>query len=173
MWRIVIFLLFLSITIFSGFYSYSQELPIETRINCSIEAGLKYNIPIDYILPISSIENGRVGQAYKNKNGSIDYGVMQINSVYLKDLEKNYNMIVTPEEVSDDSCYAFEIVAFKINQHLKNDKGTILERVAMYHSKTPDLNKNYQTKIIQQSAIWRNYLRNNKYTLYEWSYIPQ
>ena len=149
---------------------YAQELSINNRLDCSIQAAIKYGVPVDILLAISSIENGQPGKAYKNKDGSIDYGVMQINSIYLKDLKDTYNRIVTPEEILNNTCYAFEIAAFKISEHLKNDDGSFLKKIANYHSKTPDLNRNYQTKLIQHSSIWRKYLKQNKYTVYQWSY---
>ena len=162
----------LALTILSGSINavYAEELQIKERLDCSIQAGLEYGIPIDILLAISSIENGQPGKAYKNKDGSIDYGVMQINSIYLKDLKDTYNRIVTPEEVLDNTCYAFKIAAFKISEHLKNDDCSFLKKIANYHSKTPDLNRNYQTKLIQHSSIWRKYLKQNKYTVYQWSY---
>lgn len=156
--------------IFLNYNIYANELPIDTRINCGIQASLKYGIPIDILLAISSIENGEIGKAYRNKNGSIDYGVMQINSIYIKELKETYNKDIKLEELLYNTCYAFEIAAFKISKHLKIDKGTFLSKIANYHSKTPDLNKKYQTKIITHSNIWRNYLKNNKFNVYQWSY---
>lgn len=167
--RLIKFIMALLITFFN-FNLYAEELTINERLDCSIRASLKYGIPVDILLAISSIENGGVGKAYKNKDGSVDYGVMQINSIYLKDLKDTYNRIVTPEEILNNTCYAFEIAAFKVSEHLKNDDGSFLKKIANYHSKTPDLNRNYQTKLIQHSSIWRNYLQQNKYTVYQWTY---
>lgn len=164
--------LFLATFILFNFdvFVYAEELTINERLDCSIKASVKYGVPADILLAISSIENGKIGKIYKNKDGSFDYGVMQINSIYLKDLELNYNKIVTPEEVTNNTCYAFEIASFKIKEHLKNDSGSFLKKIANYHSRTPDLNRNYQTKLIEHSKSWRNYLINNKYNVYKWSY---
>lgn len=167
--QLIKFIMALSIILFN-FNIYAEELAIDERLDCSIQASLKYGIPVDILLAISSIENGRVGKAYKNKDGSVDYGVMQINSIYLKDLKDTYNRIVTPEEILNNTCYAFEIAAFKVSEHLKNDDGSFLKKIANYHSKTPDLNRHYQTKLIQHSNIWINYLKKNKYTVYQWIY---
>lgn len=161
---LIIVILFLCLPV------YAKEISITERLDCSIKGALKYGIPVDMLLAISSIENGQSGKAYKNKDGSIDYGVMQINSIYIKDLNDNYKLKITPEEILNNNCYAFEIAAFKVREHLKNDKGSFLSKIANYHSRTTDLNKNYQTKLIQHSNIWRNYLKNNKYTVYQWEY---
>ena len=110
--------LFLATFILFNFdvFVYAEELTINERLDCSIKASVKYGVPADILLAISSIENGKIGKIYKNKDGSFDYGVMQINSIYLKDLELNYNKIVTPEEVTNNTCYAFEIASFKIDK---------------------------------------------------------
>lgn len=163
-------IIFALLILFAYLYVCAEEITINERLDCSVNASLKYGVPIDMLLAISSIENGKKDKAYTNKDGSVDYGVMQINSIYLKDLQQTYNKTVTPEEILNNNCYAFEIAAFKVSEHLKNDSGSFLQKIANYHSRTSDLNKNYQAKLIQHSSIWRNFLQNNKYTLYQWTY---
>lgn len=148
--------------------SQTDEMNFGERLTCGISASIKYNIPADILLAISTIENGQVGVGYKNKNGSIDYGIMQINSVYIQELRDKYNIIVTPAEISAPTCKQFDIAAFKIKEHLKNDTGSFLERVAMYHSKSEDLNRVYQTKLIKHSSEWRKIFKAREYTTYIW-----
>ena len=81
-------ILILSFTqiIFAKDFPIDNEFTVQERLNCSIQAGLKYNVPIDVLLAISSIENGNIDTISKNTNNSYDYGVMQINSIYIKEL---------------------------------------------------------------------------------------
>lgn len=156
------------ISIFLESIAFSYEMDIGERIECGVTSAIKHNIPADILLAISTIENGEAGVGYRNKNGSIDYGIMQINSVYIKELKDRYNIIATPEEIMAPTCYSFDIAAFKISEHLKNDSGSFLARVAAYHSRTEDLNRLYQTKLIEHSSQWRKIFVGKKYLTYLW-----
>ena len=56
-------------------------------IECINRAAITYFVPAKVIISVLETENGKNGQAKPNKNGTIDYGVMQINSVWLKKIE--------------------------------------------------------------------------------------
>ena len=152
------------------YFCIAGEVDLNTRVDCAAKAALNYGIPVDILLAISSIENGEIGKAYKNPDGSYDYGVMQINTIYIKDLKNNYNIEILSDKIMNDVCYAFNVAAFKIKEHLLQDNGEFLQKIANYHSKTLELNRNYQTKIIEHSASWRKFLTKNKYEVYAWSY---
>ncbi len=145
-------------------------MSLEKRIECGLESAIKYDIPADILLAISTIENGRYDVGYRNSNGSIDYGVMQINTIYIKELKDRYDMVVSPEDLLTTSCYSFQIAALKVSDHLRNDSGSFLQRVANYHSKTPDLNRYYQTLLIKHSSDWRKVFQSREYLTYIWSF---
>ncbi len=55
--------------------------------NCFIEAGNQYNLSPDLLKAIAKVESSFVPNAInRNKNGSYDYGIMQINSAWYKKL---------------------------------------------------------------------------------------
>lgn len=149
----------------------NNELTLEERLNCSINASIKYNIPVDVLLAISSIENGNIDTISKNSNNTYDYGVMQINSEYIKDLNTKLNLQLTPEDFMKRDCFSFQTAAYKIKNHIKFDKGDLLTRLAMYHSKTPKYNEIYKKKIISHSKYWSNFLQKNNFKLYLYSEI--
>jgi hypothetical protein len=45
---------------------------------------------------------------------------MQFNTSYLRDLEKHG---VTAEDVSRPGCYAYDLAAWRIRQHIHKDQG--------------------------------------------------
>ncbi len=55
-----------------------HDVPIE----CINQAAITYHVPATLILSVLAIENGTAGLASLNKNGTIDYGPMQINSIW-------------------------------------------------------------------------------------------
>jgi hypothetical protein len=60
------------------------DVPIE----CINQAAVAYHVPATMIVSILKTEGGRRGEASKNKNGTIDYGPMQINTCHLEELAK-------------------------------------------------------------------------------------
>ncbi len=157
--------------------SYAKDFPInneftvEERLNCATQASIKYNVPVDVLLAISSIENGNIDTISKNTNNSYDYGVMQINSIYIKELNDKYNLNLTYEDFLNRDCFSFQVAAFKLKEHIKFDKGDLLTRLAMYHSKTPSLNEIYKKKIVFHSKYWSDFLLQNNFKLYLYSEI--
>jgi len=113
------------------------DLPpqLQERVECSISASAKYEVPANIILAIAEKEAGTPGQWVRNANGTYDVGSMQFNTAYLKDLEQ-YG--ITPNDVAAAGCYSFDLAAWRLRKHIKNDQGDIWTRVANYHSRTSD-----------------------------------
>lgn len=127
------------------------------RVVCSITAAIKYQVPANIMLAIAEQEGGRPGLENKNRNdnGSYDVGRMQFNTTYLRDLEK-YG--ITAEDVARPGCYSYDLAAWRIHGHIKNDSGDIWTRAANYHSRTPYYNSIYQSHIIPKAAKWQKWL---------------
>ena len=53
---------------------------------CVYQASQEYSLPPRGLIALWLTEGGRQGTQSKNKNGTIDYGPMQINTVWLKRL---------------------------------------------------------------------------------------
>ncbi len=149
----------------------NNTMSIDQKLSCSIAAGLKFNVPIDVLLAISSIENGNINTISKNKNNTYDYGVMQINSTYIKDLNKKYNLNLKYQDFLTGDCFSFDVAAFKIKEHIKNDSGDLLTRIAMYHSKTYKYNERYKKKLLYFCKYWSDYLNDKGFKLYLYSEI--
>src|SRR3546814_16767405 len=69
----------------------SADLPpvvIEERVQSSIAAALRYNIPANVMLAVAEQENGRPGARVQNTNNTADLGSMQLNSSYIQSLAR-------------------------------------------------------------------------------------
>lgn len=128
---------------------------LHERVVCSIAAAVKYEIPANVMLAVAEQEGGRPGQWSRNSNGSHDVGAMQLNTTYLADLNR-YG--ITPAAVSAAWCYAYDLAAWRLRTHIRNDAGEFWTKVANYHSRTPRHNVVYRGKIIPRAVKWADWL---------------
>ncbi|MCE0491168.1 conjugal transfer protein [Pantoea sp. Mb-10] len=127
------------------------------RVVCSITAAIKYQVPANIMLAVAEKEGGKPGLENKNRNdnGTYDMGPMQFNTVYLRDLAK-YG--ITAEDVAQPGCYSFDLAAWRIRGHIKNDRGDIWTKAANYHSRTPYYNSIYRSDLIRKAAKWQTWI---------------
>lgn len=127
----------------------------EERVMCSIAAAIKYAIPANIVLAVAEQEGGRPGQWVRNRNGSFDVGAMQFNTTYLKDLAR-YG--ISSADVAAAGCYPYELAAWRLRGHLRDDSGDIWTRASNYHSRTPQYNQRYRAQLIRRAARWGRWL---------------
>lgn len=134
-----------------------MDLPpdMQERVVCSITAAVKYEIPANILLAIAEKEGGKPGQWVNNRNGTYDVGSMQFNTSYLQDLSK-YG--ITAEHVARVGCYAYDLAAWRVRLHIRNDKGDIWTKAANYHSRTPKYNAKYRSDLIARAVKWADWL---------------
>jgi len=140
-----------------------MDLPpdMQERVVCSVKAAQKYEIPANILLAIAEKEGGKPGQWVINSNGTHDVGTMQFNTAYLQDLSK-YG--ITADHVAQSGCYPFELAAWRIRMHIKNDDGDIWTKAANYHSRTPKHNMIYREDLITKAHKWDDWLRSQPIT---------
>ena len=80
---------------------------------------------------------------------------MQFNTMFLQDLSK-YG--ITPDHVANSGCYSYDLAAWRVRLHIKNDKGDIWTKAANYHSRTPKYNAKYRADLIVKAAKWADWL---------------
>lgn len=112
-------------------------------IECINEAAITYNIPATLIISVLTVEGGEVGMASPNKNGTYDYGPMQINTIWLEKI-KPYGY--TKEKIQNDPCANVMVGAWILSMNIANDTD-IWHGVGGYHSYTPGLNHAYRYKV--------------------------
>lgn len=120
----------------------------QERVECSIQATRHYQIPALVLLAVAEQEGGKPGQKVRNRNGTFDYGAMQINTVSLADLRQ---FGIEEKHVLAKGCYPYYLAAWRIAGHLKYDSGDIWQRAANYHSRTPYFNRIYRAGLIRKA----------------------
>lgn len=115
----------------------------DVPVDCINKAALQYHVPAPLILSVIKTEGGRNGMAKKNKNGTVDYGVMQINSVWLGKI-KPYGF--TAHDLQFNPCKNVEVGAWILSQNMASSSSA-KEGIGNYHSRTQHLNKNYHQKV--------------------------
>lgn len=110
---------------------------------CWEEVGNRFNINPYLLAAIAKTEsNFKAHAVRRNKNGTRDIGVMQINSLWLPELAKHG----ISEEQLFDPCVNIAVGAWILRQR-QSSYGNTWEAVGTYHSKTPDLKWNYAGKV--------------------------
>jgi len=134
-----------------------MDLPpdMQEKVVCSITAAIKYEIPANILLAIAEKEGGKPGQWVRNSNGTHDVGSMQFNTLFLQDLSK-YG--IKPDHVEKPDCYAYDLAAWRVRLHIKNDKGDIWTKAANYHSRIPKFNAKYRADLIVKAVKWADWL---------------
>lgn len=127
----------------------------QERIVCSIAAAAKYQLPAHLLLAIAEKEGGRPGLYVKNTNGTSDIGTLQFNSAYLATLRR---YAITETAVAAPGCYPYQLAAWRLRQHIRNDKGDLWTRAANFHSRTPAFNGPYRRDLIAKANRWATWL---------------
>lgn len=144
--------------------SFFADLPpqLQERVVCSISAAVKYEVPVNIVLAVAEKEGGKPGQWVRNSNGTHDVGPMQFNTAYLGDLTR-YG--ITAGDVAAAGCYSFDLAAWRLRMHIRNDKGDLWTKAANYHSRTPQYNAVYRTDLMRKASNWADWLEARFVTL--------
>jgi soluble lytic murein transglycosylase-like protein len=116
---------------------------------CLMLAAQTYAVPPQVLVGILHVEGGRIGQQVRNTNGSYDLGPMQINTLWLPELARNWRVSekTAMKWVRDDGCTNINVAAWILGQHLSETK-SLSKAVAQYHSRTPRLGAKYKAKVV-------------------------
>ena len=119
-----------------------QEQP-RTMMDCFNEAGKMYKVPPMLLQSIAWVESRYDKNAKNhNTNGSVDMGVMQINSLWLEPLSE-YGV---ETKHLYNACYNISVAAWILRKQI-NEVGYNWQAVAHYHSRTPEYGENYARKV--------------------------
>jgi hypothetical protein len=135
----------------------TPEIPpqIQERIVCSISSAVKYQVPANIVLAVAEKEAGKPAQWVRNSNGTHDVGSMQFNTAYLGELAR-YG--ITANDVAASGCYSFDLAAWRLRKHIRNDKGDLWTRAANYHSRTYRYNVVYRADLMVKAVKWADWL---------------
>lgn len=112
-------------------------------IECINRAAIVYHVPATLITSILVTEGGKVGSATPNKNGTYDYGPMQINTIWLNKLQE---FGITQEDIQYNPCINVWVGTWILSQRIA-DSSNLSYGVGSYNSYSPPQNYRYRTKV--------------------------
>lgn len=113
-------------------------------------AAQTYSVPPAVLIGIYDVEGGKPGQAVgPNKNGSYDLGPMQINTLWIPELAKKWNVQESSAYnwVKNDPCTNMSVAAWILKSHM-NETRSLSQAIAHYHSRTPKIGYAYKGRVI-------------------------
>ncbi len=122
--------------------------------HCLMPAAHRHGVNPHILRAILQVESGmRPHVVNRNRNGSIDVGMAQINSIHFRELSQ---WGITPERLLDP-CVATHVAAWHLKRVMLRHGNTWFG-IAAYHSVTPVHNQRYQALVRQELArngVWR------------------
>lgn len=116
--------------------------------SCFDYASRFYGVSHWVLWAIAKVESGFNPYAVnKNKDGSYDLGMMQINSRWFKHLKEKG--LITDEKELYDPCKAVFVGAYILKKCV-DDYGYTWEAIGCYHSRTKKRNKWYANKVYKE-----------------------
>ena len=112
-------------------------------VDCIVGAANAANLPLAALIGILATENGRVGEALLNDNGTWDIGPFQLNTIHVNELAE---MGIAPEDVLRDGCANAYAAAWLLRKEYDRT-GDIWQAVGAYHSRTPHRRDAYIARV--------------------------
>ncbi|GFE95815.1 MULTISPECIES: lytic transglycosylase domain-containing protein [Gluconobacter] len=117
---------------------------------CMFASALHYRIPPRVLPAIQRVEGGVMGKVSQNKDGSVDIGLMQINSRWILPISSMLHQ--SPAQIATrlalEPCFNVAAAAMILRTALDNEHGNLMRAIGDYHSRTVPLNMAYQRKVL-------------------------
>lgn len=110
---------------------------------CTASAAQRYHLPAEVLRAVVATEGGWDGLKKRNRNGSYDLGVAQINTIHLAELAR-YG--VSEQQLVHDACVNVHVAAYRLRFEI-NRAGEFWRGVGNYHSRTPERSRAYQGRV--------------------------
>jgi hypothetical protein len=126
-------------------------LPPEQFDACVAQAEQKYQVPACILHAVHQVESSgdlAPGLVRSNSNGTSDYGVTQINTVWVKYFGRNFQ--ISGNDFANNACLAVNGAAYIIRYEI-NASGNFWDGVGNYHSRSPGEHERYIAKVAAQA----------------------
>lgn len=121
--------------------------PVAAQASCLSNAAIRWDVPEIILEAIIINESGGKPNARNiNKNGSHDYGLMQINTINIDPLKSKG--IIKDKQALMHPCTNIEAGAYLLSQKFKKH-GYSWRAVGAYHSETAHYRDKYASKIMK------------------------
>lgn len=126
---------------------------------CVNTAAKHFSIHPDVIHTILKVEGGKIGTLARNSNGSYDLGPMQLNTIHLPDIKKNFPHL-TWRDLAYKPCVNIGVGTWILYNRLQ-ETPNFWKGVGNYHSKTDKHRRVYLKKVYSAYASilrakWKN-----------------
>lgn len=101
----------------------------QEAVQCIAQASVRYEVPELLLHALIRKEGARPGAVVRNKNGSVDLGVGQINSSWLPELAK---FGITATRLAQDTCLNVYVQAYVVRKQF-NRKGDWVKTIISYN----------------------------------------
>lgn len=136
-----------------GVFDVPIDLPTDYQEHVCINAAARHQrLPADILWAIRMQEGGQRGLISRNKDGSVDVGVMQINSIHFEEFQKKWG--IKPSWLVHSNCISIYAGAYVLRREIDRS-GEFWRGVGSYNSRTPSLNKQYREKIKTKLSIFQ------------------
>ncbi len=114
-------------------------------LKCMLVVAATLGLPPRVLPVIQKIEGGSTGIVRQDANGTEDFGVMQVNSIWIAPLaaRSQLSLAQTRQRLIDDPCFNIAAAALILQGYLTETHGALLPAIGDYHSHTPALNAAY------------------------------
>ncbi len=114
-----------------------------------------YDLPPRVLPSIHRVEGGAPGLVHHNRDGTDDYGVMQVNTRWLAPLSRytRTRVPIVRQRLTAEPCYNIAAAGVILRTYLNEAHGSLMQAVGDYHSHTKALNLSYQTEVLQAATI--------------------
>lgn len=128
-----------------------EEVPVPDKLMsyCVDTSARYYKISPLVIHTIADIEGGKVGTAKKNKNGSYDLGVMQLNTVNLSKIKDEFPNVSVMDLIFKP-CVNIYVGTWFLSEEIRRAGNNLLKGIGNYHSRTPKYHQRYLDKFLDR-----------------------
>ena len=114
-----------------------------------------YGLPPRVLPSIQVVEGGRPGTMSVNKDGSVDLGVMQINTRWVPALVAYTGLpqAVVRDRLTNQPCFNIAAAGAIMRTYLNETHNDLMRAVGNYHSHTGPLNLRYQQLVLRAATI--------------------
>ena len=109
-----------------------------------------YGLPPRVLPAIQATEGGGVGMVSPNANGTEDFGVMQINTIWIQPLARYTGLhpSVIRSRLRDEACFNIAAAGVIYRHYLDQASGDVMVAIGNYHSHTPPRHHAYRLRVI-------------------------
>lgn len=123
----------------------TEEQIKNSNVNCWYRSSLKYGLDPWLLYSVAYVESRHnMFAVNKNRNGSYDLGMMQINSIWLPELKRHG---IEPKHLFD-ACTSIDVGAWILAKSIRR-YGYNVRGVGAYNSARPEIGNKYAAKVLK------------------------